>query len=136
MESFFSRREKNSPPLLLLLPPSLSSTKGLKGRSMEPVSRRGEPRSTLSSSRYCYKRKRGQSPPFGGRNCEGDFHRRGGEVKRTGAGRHARGWWCCTMVTRMVTGPGLDHRMTSLPRYQDTKDQRPMKTSPSPQLTL
>lgn len=51
-------------------------------------------------------------------------------VKRTGAGRHARGWYC-TMVTD-GNRPGLDHRMTSLLRYQDTKDQRPMKTSPSP----
>lgn len=52
-------------------------------------------------------------------------------MKRTGAGRHARGSACCTLVTD-GNRPSLDHRMTSLPRYQDTKDQRPMKTSPSP----
>ncbi|OAD62800.1 Ribonuclease H1 [Eufriesea mexicana] len=87
----------------------------------------------LSSSRYCYKRDsaRGVRARSEGGIARG-ISKRGMTVvvKRTGAGRHARGWYC-TMVTD-GNRPGLDHGMTSLPRYQDTKDQRPMKTSPSP----
>lgn len=102
---------------------------------MEPISRRREPSLSSSFSRYCYKRDiaREGSEPVWRAELRGRFAGGGWPWwwNAQGLGGTPEGW-CCTLMVTDGNRPSLDHRMTSLLRYQDTKDQRPMKTSPSP----